>query len=152
MFGLVDGQGVSFDEYRDHLPKSSHDFPRAGIVRDKRLFAPMSAWYHETFPFCFLCGRPHGYGTNLQCHHLIGGPARSHEKCNLVILDRRCHEESHGGGLARILWWKWKIDRENTDWGRLAVIRGRFLPDMIAPNSEETLHWVTRSGRPLDIA
>jgi len=80
------------------------------------------------------CGRrPVGSGLDrLELHHVIGGTkGRSDERTNLIMLCRDCHEQVATAGLGAILGMKWSIDRQGTDWVRLAVLRRSFLPDLI---------------------
>jgi hypothetical protein len=49
------------------------------------------------------------------------------------MLCKKCHDAEATIGLARLLWCKWKRDRENLDWIRLTIIFGRYLPDPEAP-------------------
>jgi hypothetical protein len=70
-------------------------------------------------------------------HHIIGGAGRSDEETNLLRLggpfECGCHDESWSVMLPLSLWAKWKTDRENLDWARLAVLLGHHLPEPKPP-------------------
>jgi len=125
---LIDGNSVAFADYRDHLPARAADFPPREIVR--RLSALKSyGWQHD---LCQWCGRDLSeYGVKAELHHIIGGGGRSDEPCNLIMLCNGyhgCHGKVHGN-LSGIMYAKWKTDRSNTDWVRLAILYGAFLPE-----------------------
>jgi len=129
-----DGDGVSFADHRALLPERAADFPAAGIVRDGEALE-LIGW---RFPRCQVCGERGG-----NRHHIIGGAGRSDEATNLIVLcgsgnASGCHAEAHGGELtlARILWYKWRQDRANLSWVRLAILRRGHLPRPEPPRKE----------------
>lgn len=125
---MIDGQGIEFAGYRDLLPARAADFPPRQIVRDKSILTDYR-WAHD---HCQLCGRNFRRGhMRAELHHIIGGGGRSDEPCNLIMLCNGyhgCHGKVHGN-LSGILYAKWKTDCENTDWVRLAILYGAFLPE-----------------------
>lgn len=128
---LIDGRSVPFAEYRSQLPKRAADFPRANIVRCPRTVQS----YRFNWLKCQICGLPlttrHG-----DVHHIVGGAGRSDEACNLLRLCNSfsgCHDESWSVMLPQALWAKWRTNRENLDWVRLAVLLGHFLPEPKPP-------------------
>lgn len=133
---FIDGQGVAFSEYRKHLPKRAADFSAADRVRD----ANLGYRYHWLWRHCQSCGRRYRDWVPLEMHHLTGGTkGRSDELTNVIMLcamlpDGRigCHRRYGAGSeedFAFLLWRKWVTDRWNISWVRLAILRGRFLPE-----------------------
>jgi hypothetical protein len=133
-----DGNGLAFADARKLLPKRASDFPKVGIVKDMAVLEAIgNAW-----PWCMICGRQPPDVWQLHRHHIMHGSGRSDELTNLIICcsdgpDQGCHSEAHGGvlRLGVILWAKWRLDRKNVDWLRLAILYGRFLPDLL-PDAE----------------
>ncbi len=127
----TDSKGIGFNHYREHLPKRASDFPRRRAIRDRDV---MTA-FHQQWHCCFVTGvKRGGFGVKLEAHHLFEGTAgRSDELCNLIMLDRQVHEQvkTTTVPLGLLLWCKWHHDRPNTDWVRMTVLRGSFLPDLI---------------------
>jgi len=132
---FLDKHGIAFADHRALLPERSADFPKRGIVKDREALEEIG-W---VFSRCQACGRK-GRAFGLHRHHIIGGVGRSHERTNLIVLcsegpDHGCHAEAHGGNLslANILWIKWRDDRAEIDWVRLAILRGCHLPEPEKP-------------------
>ena len=135
---FLDEKLVSFDEYRQQLPKRSSDFPKRRIVKDRELLATLHAeWARRG---CMACGVKPRFGSDvmLQLHHIAhGGCGRSDERTNLVMLcsrgpDAGCHSDVHGGtiSLGRLLRLRWQAEPNTVDWVRLAILFGYFLPDL----------------------
>lgn len=124
---LIDGRGVPFAVYPKHLPTLASDFPKMGVVHD----LPAMKSYRWSHSHCQCCGRDLTRdGVKAELHHIIGGAGRSDEPCNLIMLCdgyHGCHGKVHGQ-LSAVLYAKWKTDRANTDWVRLAILYGKFLP------------------------
>lgn len=132
MSTFIDGQGISFAEYRDHLPKRAADFPPPERVKDPDALRQV----HFVWDHCQVCGRGKADGVRLEAHHITAGTkGRSDERCNLICLcaggTDTCHENVKTPALpqAAILWAKWRTDRFGTDWVRLAVLSRHHLPD-----------------------
>lgn len=127
----TDGKGIAFNHYREHLPTRAADFPRRRAIRDRDVMSS----FHQAWDFCFVTGVKRGaFGVKLEAHHLFSGTAgRSDETCNLIMLDHKIHEQVKTAKvpLGLLLWCKWRLDRDNMDWIRMAVLRGSFLPDLI---------------------
>ena len=72
--------------------------------------------------FCWLC-RLEG---RLSVHHICGGPVRSDEFCNFLIVCLECHGmiQSQPASLPAVFRAKVKYDRLNTDWCRLLRLYG----------------------------
>jgi 5-methylcytosine-specific restriction endonuclease McrA len=124
MSEMFDGQGLAFADYRRKLPERAADFPRAPIRRDD-LMRTMCRfdWDH-----CQMCACKLRKTASGDVHHIIGGAGRSDEETNLLRLCRDCHDESWSVMLPQALYVKWKTDRENLSWVRLALLYGKFLP------------------------
>ena len=133
MIDLVDGCGVPFSKYREHLPKSCHDFPDPERVKEPKLLERL----HREWRYCMGCWRRRLASGRLELHHIVGGTkGRSDEACNLMMLcSDRCHPnvntEAMPLGLLLVL--RWYAERETTDWVRLAILRRSFLPDLDFP-------------------
>jgi len=134
----IDGCGISFDGYRQHLPLSVHDWPNPRRVKSPKLLGALRLL--KRWELCWRClafetrGRS---GSHAGClHHIIGGTkGRSDERTNLMPLCTACHMAYHDGGDVRItkgqlLWAKWLIDRKGTSWVRLALLNSQYLPDL----------------------
>ena len=129
-----DCHGVAFDEVQSLLgpvrawPRIKRVDGRDVIVRVQR-----------TFVNCFWCnerGDWHSQARHLQLdpHHIFGGSAgRSDELTNILPVHRPCHDliQSDSKLLGRVLYRKWLLDRMCTNWVRLSLLFGRFLPDLI---------------------
>lgn len=127
---FVDGHGVCFDEYRLWLPDKVSDWPQVTRVDDPQV--PRD--YHEWWCTCWNCEEPPAYTKPVDFHHLTGGTkGRSDEYCNGCMLCRECHDLANTNELpfARLLYLKWKFDRQHVSWVRLALLRGSHLPDLI---------------------
>lgn len=148
---FVDGRGVAFVDYRSKLPARVRDWPFPDRPR-------CDEWL-QTFVLrqdrCQVCGR-RGGTHGLHIHHIMAGTVgRSDEQTNLIRLcsdgpDQGCHAESHGGNLplGLILWAKWRTDAAETDWVALALLHGRFLPELIVDRvTLELYRRNTRQGR-----
>jgi hypothetical protein len=124
---FVDGKGVSYHQYRRHLPARARDFPDPERVDDPE----RTMRYREQMGRCQITGDRAG---PIDVHHIIGGTkGRSDEWTNLILLRRDWHEKANTNELSLgvILWLKWSTDREHTDWVRLAILRRAFLPTLI---------------------
>ena len=134
---FVDALGIPFDEYREHLQKNAGDFPK--MQGNFKQWTELAGWYHENYPFCFVCGMDPKRAV-LECHHIEGGPSRTHEACNAMVLCLKHHDQVNTNQLPKghLLWRKWIVDQPNTDWVRMAIIRRRFLPDLVI--HEEVQH------------
>jgi len=130
---FTDAHGVPFARYRNHLPSCSHDFPPLGGEFNGRRWSELAGWYHEHFPFCFVCGLHRPSPVVIECHHIEGGSNRTHEACNVLNLCLKHHDQANTEAMPKghLLWRKWVVDPANTDWVRLAIIRRRFLPDLV---------------------
>ena len=127
-----DAHGLTMQEARWHLEKhygyKTSDWPTVTPVKDPKICTNM----HEQFHYCWNCEiRESLYvpGQNLECHHLIGKHCRSDEYTNIVMLCRVCHENVKTKELSmeRLLWLKWRWDRQHTSWVRLCLLARRFL-------------------------
>lgn len=129
----MDRHGIAFGDYRDHLPRLASDFPPPGRIKAPDTITD----YRLAFPYCQVCGLS-GRRTNCHCHHIMHGMVgRCDSRTNLIILcsrgpDQGCHSDAHGGviTLGHLLYRKWSLDKAGTDWVRLALLRGSFLPDL----------------------
>lgn len=127
----IDAQGVPFEEHRALL---SRPFPRAVRVTDRRV----RATYRAEWDRCQVCltqeNMLRSLGLPLETHHIMAGTVgRSDERTNLIVVCRSCHEieKTVQLPLGAILWCKWRTSPADVDWVRLAVLRCRFLPDLI---------------------
>jgi len=131
---LIDGLGVRFRDYRSLLPECAADFPRARIVRCPRTVES----YRYNWLRCQVCGLSLPLTRDGEVHHIIGGAGRSDEEANLLrvggAFECGCHDESWSVMLPAALWAKQRTDQENTDWVRLAVLLGHFLPEPKPPS------------------
>jgi len=135
----IDGTGSSFTDAMRNLPKSVHDWPPPERVKDHILLQRM----HEERRQCGVCSyKPMAWSwLAVELHHIVGGSkGRSDERTNLIPLCRRCHDNANTDTLplARILFCKWRIDPEHTDWRRLAILKRQFLPEPEGPNHAPT--------------
>jgi len=136
-----DCNGLTIADVRKRLPRAA-DFPPAAAQLNRQVRRE----YANEWDRCQICGTRGDYhqGT-LDPHHIIGGftRAKSDERTNIIMLcndltvwgGRRCHEVMQGGGdemLRRVLYAKWKTNPEDTDWMRLTLLRGTFLPEIEA--------------------
>ena len=141
---FVDGDGVSFAEYRRLLPARSADFPSPNRVKSPGTVAA----YRAEFPYCQVSGAS-GRGVILECHHIIGGTrGRSDERTNLIMLRRELHGCANSRALPKglILWAKWRADRLGTRWARLAILNNAFLPDLVVDPDVEA-EYLSNRGR-----
>ena len=140
----VDGKGIGFNHYREHLPARAADFPKPGRIRNPDVMSEFHQW-----DFCFVTGVKYGgFKVKLEAHQRFAGTAgRSDELCNLIMLERATHEnvKTEACPLGLLLWRKWLLDRENTDWVRLALLRGSFLPDLIIDKRVQAV-WEKNQG------
>lgn len=130
---FVDGLGVDIAHHLDHVEIVNGMWPRQCGIFDRKVFTKLARWYHDNYPFCFVCGRsPRVQRINIQCHHILGGACRSHEACNIAMLCCRHHDNANTSDLTKsfLLWRKWVVDPLNCDWARLAIIRGRPLSEL----------------------
>jgi hypothetical protein len=121
-----DGWAMGFDEVRLWLPSRVSDWP---IVH--RLDFPHSREFYRIAGECWWCGK----FRHCEAHHITGGTkGRCDTFTNLFRVCRPCHEEvqSNVDLLGRVLFLKWENDRINTNWLRLNLLAGYWLPDLIA--------------------
>lgn len=124
---MFDKHGLSFAEHRRKLPERASDFPRIQQHRHSTTVLD----YRYSWVVCQVCGLPLTIRQG-DTHHIIGGAGRSDEKTNLLRLCNSfsgCHDESWSVMLPWALWAKWKTDRKNLSWVRLAQLYGSFLPE-----------------------
>ncbi len=87
--------------------------------------------FHSEFMECASCGFFDGKRVppfRLQAHHIFGKARRFDLRCNLLMLCEACHANVYGN-LEVVLWLKWAVDRDGTEWEKLTIIRGSFLPE-----------------------
>lgn len=132
----TDGQGRSFVGYRDTLPALASDFPHDKPTRDHVGLVAFRGLHIAGF--CWACGRGYYHVNKLDLHHIVGGAGRSDERTNFSMLcggftPDACHAKANTDELPMgfILYRKWQLDPDGTDWRRLAILRGSFLPDLI---------------------
>jgi hypothetical protein len=136
-----DSKGLAFEDVRAYMQKHygvrTADWPTVKPVADKhvcKMIHEMPWW----FGACWNCeGHGDGWNVFIEAHHIVGAGRRSDELCNIALLCSACHVEVKTRKLpqGRILFLKWKYDRQHCDWARLAILRGQFLPDLITePN------------------
>jgi hypothetical protein len=135
----LDANGVAFADYPSGLPASTHDWPKAMILKSPiNLELCAGIWNH-----CQLCGRtPPGSQLNrLHIHHIIhGSRGRSDGLTNLIRLCNDCHDWGHWSNhLSVILWAKWRTERARPtiSWISLAMLRRMHLP---TPTPDQ--HWL----------
>lgn len=125
-----DCHGIDIDEVRLWLPGRVADWPKVVRVDDRQVCKHMHQW----FPVCWNCGRV----DVVEAHHIFAGRSgRSDEYTNIAMLCgsnlwrgiEGCHAKANTDELptSRILWLKWKFDRQHTSWVRLCVLAGRFV-------------------------
>jgi len=144
----VDRNGLAF---ADHYGRWKHgEFFPPNRVNDPSV----PASYHWTWDHSQVSGMAFGHGAViLEAHHLVGGTqGRSDERCNLIMLTREEHEavKTHRLTMGTLLWCKWRTDRANTDWERLAVLMRKFLPELEPDPRIVSLYRYNRSVRPRD--
>jgi hypothetical protein len=131
-----DAHGILFAEHHLWLPAKVSDWPQVWRVDDPVVCQTM----HKMFQFCWACGNfykydcDRGYYNRREIHHITGGiKGRSDEMCNVSVLCTECHKNANTAKLpiGRILFLKWREDRQHCDWVRLALLARRFLPDLI---------------------
>jgi len=132
---FIDNNGRSFFTYRDGLPGRASNFPQQPPIRDRDAMQEFRQL--DIAQFCWGCGR-HVSEVKLDLHHIMGGSERSDERTNFSMLCggftlNACHPQANTDGvpMGLVLARKWAIDPLGTDWRRLAIIRGRFLPDLM---------------------
>jgi len=133
MSDYTDSRGRTFANYRESLPTLASNFPHEKPIRERAAVAHFRGL--EISQRCWACGRAN---VKLDLHHIIGGAGRSDERCNMSILcggltPNACHPRANTDELPMgfILFRKWLLDQTGTDWARLAVLRGSFLPYLI---------------------
>lgn len=129
-----DSRGVPFDMYHLQPPiagKRVADWPAIVRVTNPEVCRVMHQRFDEyKVGPCWQCGE---FGP-VQAHHLGAGSAgRSDEFTAIVVLCSRCHgqEKESIVPLGRLIYIKWKFDKANLDWVRLALLVGRFLDPLI---------------------
>ena len=142
----LDGDGVAFGQYRELLPARAADFPNPHRVKAPDVLeAFCRRWDH-----CMVCGKGGAKIWRLELHHLCHGTVgRCDSATNLIRLcgpsvnTGTCHSDAHGGvlRLGTILWVKWRLDAASVSWVRLALLLGRFLPDLEPDDELEALYW-----------
>lgn len=138
MSAYVDGRGLGFreaDRILRHVCGRAAEFPQ---VKRQANYDNCHA-YRGWFDHCQACGADlSAFIGDGQLHHIFGGmKGRADEVCNLLYLCRDCHMvyQSSIHLLPTVLWIKWRTDQRHTDWCRLALIRGCFLPEPRADRS-----------------
>jgi len=128
---FTDRHDIAFGDYRKHLPAKARDFPPPERIKSHAVMRQ----FHFLWDHCQVCGRgSRRLGVKLEAHHIIGGQqGRSDELCNLLMLCDDHHRDVKTRKLPQglLIWCKWRTDRFNTDWVRLAILSRRFLPDLI---------------------
>lgn len=136
-----DRNGLPFAQAKLHLPQRASEWPGRESSKDPNLSRLLHAemwrcsnpWcrnpaWLERAPWCIL-----------ELHHMIGGRGgRSDERTNILPLCRWCHQGPHQitDNLGFVLFLKWLQAGEEIDWLRLAVLHGRFLPDLLSYDGE----------------
>jgi 5-methylcytosine-specific restriction endonuclease McrA len=128
----ADSKGIPFDEYRVWLPERVSEWPQVRRVDDYEVCKRM----HDQWQMCWNCCRIDFITIRgvVQAHHIAAGTkGRSDELTNIAMLCGDCHANANTDALplGRILFLKWKHDRQYTDWVRLALLARRHLPDLI---------------------
>jgi hypothetical protein len=135
-----DSKGIYFDEVRAEVQKrygmKVSDWDQIRVVEDPEICKRMHAMFGE----CWNCGRREPW-NKIDAHHIAGSSHRSDELCNIAMLcgvvwngeAESCHSNVKTSKLpqGRILFLKWKYDRQNTDWVRLTLLGRKFLDDLI---------------------
>lgn len=127
-----DRNKVAFAEYRLWLPARVADWPngspRVKVDKDGEMKK-----FHQQYrgTTCWHCNSRKGE----ELHHAASGSrGRSHERTLFFWLCKDCHANHVGtDNLGRLLYAKWKYDRDGLDWVRLAIRLGRHLPDLDVP-------------------
>lgn len=124
---LVDGTGKKFADVRAIVgPRADWPpLPEEWKFHGKTILREFAA----EFDFCFLCGVK-GDWRGLQTHHIIGGARRIDARWNFCRVCATCHGEV-AGRLANVLFAKWSCDLKGTNWCKLTVARGSWLPDPV---------------------
>lgn len=139
-----DRRGIAFADRHLLLPARVDMWPKYP-PRVKKDEAGLQHDFHGEFGrwACWLCGIGPEWSPSgeqlivLQLHHLAGGSrGRSHERELFTMLDARCHANITKADLGKLLWCKWKFDREWTDWEWLAVRHGHHLPALVNREGE----------------
>lgn len=123
--------GIPFDAHRAFLPARTANFPSG--AKDCGSVSEMQEWRsHWVGKPCWWCGEP---GNEL--HHLpvAGmGSKKIQERWLFCWLCSDCHRHSGCAvtleAMGRLLWLKWKWDRENVWWCGMAMRMGRHLPEL----------------------
>lgn len=120
----IDAHGFDPEDARLEIElrygKRVADWPNRPLIKNRNVCATMHALYGS----CWECGnRP------VEAHHIIGGARKSDQMFNIAMLCRHCHLQVKTSKLpqARILYLKWKHDRQHCDWVRLMLLAKRFL-------------------------
>ena len=143
-----DRRGISFHHYHLWLPSSTHDWPSPPRRKDDD--ADAQGDFHRQFNNCWWCDRvqapswyvpdKRGFMTicKLELHHLAeGSRGKAQERELFTMLCSDCHDKhDNPDDLGRLLWLKWKMDPEWTDWTWLALRLRRFLPPLITERPE----------------
>ena len=121
--------------------------------------------FRAEFQFCWACGCPDGfnalmereypdypgveyvdYPRHLELHHLIGGAGRKHDRRNLSMLCKLCHDVVGSYQVRRengilipslrldhMLWLKHRLDTEDYDRRYLWSLRPKSMPPARRP-------------------
>lgn len=140
-------------------------YQKAGAVRDESGRKKWAA-HHD---YCMACGRSAAAAASdinawpgLQTHH-IEKSGRSDEPCNYLRVCGECHNRIESHTVTRridgtrvvlpkitygmTLWLKRRATLAEYDPARLAVLRGRPLPDVEEPPAELLAEYEARRGR-----
>ncbi len=129
-----DCRGLAFDDVRAYMQKH-HGFRVADWQSIKTVDdSTIGQIAHQLWGFCWNteCNARQPW-NKIEFHHIIGGARRSDELCNVCMLCTACHEIVKTDVLpqGRILFLKWREDRQHCDWERLSLLSKKFLPDLI---------------------
>lgn len=135
-----DCHGIAFDEVRGYMEKhfglKCSDWPTIKRIDDPLVLQHMHSWF-DSEAICWGCGKVIiGVYPPLEAHHIEGGTkGRSDEFCNLAMICSNCHVDVHASTIpkGKVLFLKWSQDRQHTDWIRMTLLRGHYLPELITP-------------------
>lgn len=114
-------------------------FDRTGIVNRPSV---ARNWMLLNGTHCMVTWAPLASGACLQCHHIVGGSARSDEACNFLCVSSETHGVYHGSRIAdngtywrkltmgMILLVKKRATSDEWDAERLEALLGESLPPL----------------------